>query len=229
MRLVTYCITFPEEVNVLPNMVMQAKKLGDVWLFDGGNNSTLCQNRYVEDDDAVRRFALAHNCRYTYLEWPGHPGEQRNAALEIMGDEYDWIIMNDSDELWTDQAVEGIPAFLESTNTTNALVKWLQLTVDEDHYWKKHFTHIVHARIHRPGAVRWTEGHWHEHQEFFGARTSTDFVLLHTKHLFVNRMKRMFGHGLEGWGDMDVTPLPPDRFGLTWPGLRYPDEDRVRS
>jgi len=244
MKIVTYCITFPDEADILPNMIAQASKLGDVWLFDGGRVGSHCQNnkrapsgimitddglQYAPEDieipdDAIQKI---EGCRYTSLPWPGSPGKQRNAALDIMGNEYDWIIQNDSDEVWTDQAVEMIPKLLGevSHNITNILVKMLHLVKDEDHYWRRHYRHLVHARIHRPGSARWVEG-WHEHQNYTGQRMSTDMVLLHTKHLFVNRLQRFYGKGLEMWGDLDYTPLPPGRFGLTWPDMVYPREDR---
>jgi hypothetical protein len=72
--------------------------------------------------------------------------------------------------------------------------------------------------------VKWGET-WHEHQFFEGRRIDVDLTLIHTEMLFIDRLKRIKGHGLEGWGkELDQTPLPPERFGLSWPKLDYPKE-----
>lgn len=252
VKILTYCITFADEVDILPNMVNQAKKLGDVWLFDGGRAGAHCQGSAlkwpgtpVDDtgqqflpkgfdipDNAIKKYADATGCHYTRLQWPGNPGTQRNRALALIYSvkvPWDWIIQNDSDELWTDQAVEAIPQYLESlpTGVTNVLVRMIHLVVDEKHYWKKNHTHLVHGRITRPNTIIFEEG-WHEHQNYSGQRVASDLTLLHTKHLFTKRLMRYYGKGLEMWADMDITPLPQGAFGLTWPTLVYPIEDQIK-
>jgi len=228
MKIATYCITFPEEYDVLPNMVRQAQKLGDVWVIDGGPSGHLCHHPRQELDPwKIQRMSETMGFIYTRNPWPGNPGAQRNKALETMEPyNYDWIIQNDSDELWTDQAVEQIPQFLASldSDVTNVLVKVLPLVVDEDHYSMGYATYLTHGRIHRPGTVRWGET-WHEHQFYTGKRVRSDFWLLHTNWLFLNRLRRLKGHGLEGWNNVGYEPLPPGKFGLTWPKLDYPDDD----
>lgn len=228
MKIATYCITFPEEIDILPNMIGQAKKLGDVWLIDGGPTGHLCHHPRPDTDPwGVLRLSEDMGCIYARNEWPGTPGAQRNHALKVMEPYgYDWIIQNDSDELWPDQSVELIPGYLDAlpSNVTNIQVKVLPLVEDEDHYSKTYAHHLTHARINTPGAVRWGET-WHEHQFFEGERRQSGLWLLHTNWLFTERLRRIKGHGLERWGNVDKTPLPPDRFELTWPKLQYPPED----
>lgn len=226
MKLVTYCITFPEEYDILPNMIGQAKRLGDVLLVDGGPDGHLCHHpKAGVDPEVIRILAEEYGCLYERIDWPGNPGTQRNSALELL-DGYDWIVQNDSDELWPDQSVEQLLELLPNVDggVTNIQVKLLSLVGDESHYCRQFSNHLVHSRIHRPGAVSWSET-WHEHQFFTGRRLMTDIWLIHTELLFEDRLLRIKGHGIrEGWGDVDRTPLPPDRFGLTWPDLSYPEE-----
>ena len=228
MKIATYCITFCEEWDILPNMVNQAMKLGDVWLIDGGPTGNLCHHPTPDiDPDIIYRMSLELGVRYLRSPWPGNPGRQRNNALLAMEPyRYDWIIQNDSDELWPDQSIQQIPGYLAGLDAgmTNVLVKVLPLISDEDHYCRGSAHHLVHARIHRPGSVSWGET-WHEHQFFSGERVRSNIWLLHTNWLFENRLRRIKGHGLEGWKGLDHTPLPPDRFGLTWPDLLYPEDD----
>ena len=229
MRIATYCITFPEEYDILPNMIGQAAKLGDVWLIDGGPDGHLCHHpKKGLNQWAIQRMSETGNFIYTRILWPGNPGTQRNSALAAMEPyNYDWIIHNDSDELWTDQAIEQIPSYLAGLkpSITNVLVWLLPLIGNEDHYCRRFATHLVHGRIHRPGTVKWGET-WHEHQFFEGERVRSELALIHTELLFEDRLRRIKGHGLEGWGfPLDQTPLPPDKFGLTWPELQYPEEE----
>lgn len=234
MRIATYCITFPEEHDVIMNMVRQAKRLGDVWVVDGGPDGHLCHNPTPDLDPWVlQRMGEVEGFIYTRLSWPGNPGTQRNDALRIMEPHnYDWIIQNDSDEFWPDQMVEQIPEYLESQqeSVTNIKVKVLPLVGDEGHYSPNYAHHLSHARIHRPGAVSWSET-WHEHQFFEGGRIDSDLWLVHTNWLFLERLKRIKGHGLEGWdhNPVQIEALPSDRFGLTWPELDYPYVDRFCS
>lgn len=226
MKILTCCITFPEEWDILPNMILQAKKLGDVWLFDGGriNAHFLAHNVSINVSEyVIRDMAERFDCMYSFMPWPGQPGTQRNRALELVDGGYDWIVQMDSDELWSDQAAEQLHQYLGDLKpvVSNVAVKMLHLVEDERHYWHKNFTHLVHGRIFRPGTVKYSES-WHEHQTFSGQRVQSDLVMLHTKHLFVDRLIRFYGRGLDMWPDMDCTPLPPDRFGLTWPELKYP-------
>ena len=228
MRIATYCITFCEEYDILPNMVNQAKRLGDVWIIDGGPTGNLCHHRRDDLDPWILcGMAESLGAKYLSMPWPGNPGRQRNKALAAMEPyTYDWIIQNDSDELWPDQSIEQIPAYLAELDAvvTNVLVKVLPLIGDEDHYCRSYAHHLTHGRIHRPGCVSWGET-WHEHQFLNGQRVRSELWLLHTNWLFENRLRRIKGHGLEGWGGLDHTPLPPDRFGLTWPDLLYPEDD----
>ncbi|NIQ88689.1 MAG: glycosyltransferase family 2 protein [Deltaproteobacteria bacterium] len=226
MRIATYCITFPEEYDIIMNMANQAKKLGDVWIIDGGPAGHLCHHpKKGLDEWVLRGMADTHGLTYTRIPWPGNPGAQRNNALEaMMPYGYDWIIQNDSDELWPDQSVERIPEYLESLphDVTNARVKILPLIGDEDHYCKRYAHYLTHSRIHRPGYVQWGAT-WHEHMFYEGKRVDSGLWLLHTNWLFEDRLRRIKGHGLEGWSGLDHTPLPDDRFGLTWPELRQPE------
>jgi len=226
MRIATYCITFLEEYDIIMNMVNQAKKLGDVWVIDGGPDGHLCHHpKEGLDPWVIQRMSETEGFIYTRIPWPGNPGAQRNNALATMEPYgYDWIIQNDSDELWPDQSIEQIQELLATVpgKVTNVQVKVLPLIGDEDHYCKRYAHHLAHARIHRPNAVRWGET-WHEHQFFEGERLRSDIWLLHTNWLFEERLHRIKGHGLEGWSGLDHTPLPNYRFGLTWPKLEYPD------
>jgi hypothetical protein len=106
-------------------------------------------------------------------------------------------------------------------------VRVLPFVGDEQHYSKNWATYLTHGRIHRAGTVWWGET-WHEHQFFRGTQFKSELWLLHTNWLFTNRLKRIKGHGLEGWNNVDKTPIPDD-IGLTWPQLIYPDEDRIRG
>ena len=229
MRIATYCITFPEEHDIVMNMVRQARKLGDVWIVDGGPDGHLCHNPRTDIDPWIlQRMAEEHGFIYTRIPWPGNPGAQRNNALRMMEPYgYDWIIQNDSDELWPDQSIAAIPGYLESLDPiqSNVIVKVFPLVGDEQHYSKRYAHHLTHGRIHRGSTVQWGET-WHEHQFFKGERVKSDLWLVHTNWLFLERLKRIKGHGLERWGDVDRTPIP-NSFGLTWPTLDYPDGDRL--
>ena len=232
MNIATYCITFPEEYDILPNMVRQARELGDVWLVDGGPKGHLCHHPRADLDPwAIKKIAEEYDCKYTQFEWPGNPGAQRNRALAAMEPfNYDWIIQNDSDELWPNESIDKLIALLNDLkcgepNVTNIKVKVLPLIGDEDHYCRKYAHHLTHARIHRPGVANWGET-WHEHLFVFGDSYKSDIWLLHTNWLFEDRLRRIKGHGLEGWSGLDHTPFPADRFGLTWPELRYPEGER---
>ena len=225
MKIATYCITFPEEYEIIRNMIAQAKRLGDVFLFDGGVERSLCHRPTPDLDKlAIAKVASEMGCHYDFLPWPGNPGKQRNIALEMLSKyDYDWIIQNDSDELWTNEAVEAIPEYLASlpARVTNVLVNVLPLVEDEEHYAPNYAHYLVHGRIHRPGTVKWGET-WHEHQNYTGERVKSDLWLVHTNWLFLNRLRRIKGHGLEGWGSIEVADydLP-----YTWPELVYPWED----
>jgi hypothetical protein len=230
MRIATYCITFPEEYDILPNMINQAKRLGDVWVIDGGPSGHLCHHpREGLNPWILQRMSETMGFIYTRIPWPGNPGAQRNNALATMEPYgYDWIIQNDSDELWPDRSIELIPDYLKglSPDVTNVLVKVLPLIGDEGHYCRRYAHYLTHSRIHRPGTVSWGET-WHEHLFYTGKRANSDLWLIHTNWLWENRLRRIKGHGLEGWKGLDRTPLPPDRFGLTWPELCRPDDDGV--
>mgnify|MGYP000616125404 CR=1 FL=1 len=225
MKIATYCITFPEEYEIIRNMVGQAKRLGDVFLFDGGMEYSLCRHPTPDLDKlAIAKVAADTGCHYDFLPWPGNPGAQRNAALEALAAyDYDWIIHNDSDELWTNEAVEAIPDYLASLpdRVTNVQVKVLPLVEDEAHYAPGYAHHLVHGRIHRPGTVKWGET-WHEHQTYTGERVKSDLWLVHTNWLFLNRLRRIKGHGLEGWESIEVADYDLE---YTWPELVYPWDD----
>lgn len=232
MRIATYCIAFPEEYDIITNMVRQARKLGDVWVIDGGPTGHLCHHPRDINSHVLLRMSEEIGFIYTKHPWPGNPGEQRNWALEAMRPHnYDWIIQNDADEFWPDQEVERIPAYLESLppKVTNVLVNILPLVEDEHSYSRSYAHYLSHARIHRPGAVEWSKT-WHEHQFFEGERVKSDLWLVHTNWLFIGRLNRIKGHGLEGWTNPPVDKLPikmhPRDF--TWPQLDAPDDDKDR-
>lgn len=228
MKIATYCISFPEEYDILPNMVRQAKKLGDVWVIDGGPRGHLCHHPKKNLDPRIlEKMSESLGFRYIEIPWPGNPGKQRNSALDVVEVHgYDWIIQNDSDEFWPDQSIEQIQELLPTVqdHVTNVRVKWLSLIDDDQHYCKMYSRHITHGRIHRPETVKWGET-WHEHQTFKGTRINTDIRLVHTQFLFLDRLHRMRGHGLEGWANLDHSPLPPNLRGLTWPKLDYPENE----
>lgn len=232
----SYIMSHPDEAPVLADAITSLAYFSDkIYLVDGGlGGGTICyQPKHTKslfewlntDTDAMV------SAKYLWFLWNGvplvlfdhgfvSPADQRNWILEHMAqdsEQPDWIVWIDSDEVCSNEFILDIRPYLESldTNVTNICPKWLTLIGNEQHCYPEYSSWLAHARIHRPGSVKW-EGTWHENMVYTGYREQWDRYIVHTRMLFRVRLYLQRGHARlnEGvWSDVHTAPIPA---GVTW-------------
>lgn len=232
MRIKTYIMTYPDEVDVLLNPILSVREFSDeIWVVDGGPEGHLCYEPR-ENLQPLKQFCEEWKVRYLKMTWPGRPGTQRNRIMSaIGGGRKDWIVQIDSDECFDPMWSQQMRRFLEEADTdgyTNVCPYMYALYPNEQHYLTHEaFSGLMHhSRMYKTGTIRWTES-WHEHQDYQGPRLEAPEVSkFHLRVLFEKRLRRQRGHGVEGWDvSTDVEELP---YGVQTPEILWPDEELMR-
>lgn len=245
MRIYSYTMSCPDDADVLPSCLNSLAKFVDrIYLVDTTNEFSMIRNvrnsgnllqhiimrpefydlGYFDDGwrvdewNGVELYTVTHN--FT------NPGEVRNWTLIHMGQDCDWIVTLDADEVASNEMIEGLRPFLYSLpkEVTNVVQMWCNLVVDQKHMAQgSHSTWLSHARVHRPNTAKWTE-QWHESMIYTGYRVQFPSRIIHTRMLFRVRLLLQRGHEkiTEGaWADAFPVEVPSNcTFELEW----LPDE-----
>jgi len=241
----SYIISQPDEVQVLPDALTSLAYFSDkIYLVDGGLGSgTICYHPrhtvplggwLLDRRNMITKYHrtgeyLGGSWNDVWLKLFEHPfvspADQRNWILERMSQDQeqpDWIVWIDSDEVCSLEFANDIRAYLEGlpSDVTNVCPKWLTLVGDEQHCYPEYSDWLAHARIHRPGVVKW-EGAWHENMAYTGFRKQWDRHIVHDRMLFRSRLYLQRGHAFlnEGvWSGVHAKPIPEGvTWKLTWP------------
>lgn len=159
------------------------------------------------------------------------PAHQRNFILGEMAKELeqpDWIAWIDSDEVCSNEFINGVRPYLASlpSDVVGICPKWLTLSPDEKHCVRHMSDWLAHPRIHKPNSA-YFQGSWHEHMVIDRSKCRQwDVRVIHTRALFMNRLKVQRGHdGVATgqtplWADAVIVDIPE---GVTWATLHYPE------
>ena len=251
MKIFSYCISFPDDADVLADALNSMSPFCDrIFLLDGGFEGALChhprftdplrewiETRREYDYDPLEIYGALES--YTWNEVPitiwehpfRDPAHARNYILDRMAQEPeqpDWIYWHDADEIASWELIRGIRPKLESLSddVVGVYVKWLTLVQDEQHCVQHMSDWLAHPRIHRPLSAHF-QGNWHEHMVIDRNKcVRWDVRVIHTRALYRNRLKIQRGHDSIARGQ---TPLWADAKmvdipnGVTWPKLFWPN------
>ena len=175
MKVYSYTIACPDDGDVLPNCLNSLSKFVDrIYLVDTGNETSMI--RYIRNRGNVLQRIIMRpefvdlgyfDGIWRVDEWNGvelytsnhdftNPGEVRNWTLAHMGQDCDWVVALDADEIASNEMINGLRPFLESLKPedTNVVQPLCNLVVDPDHMAQGHHsTWLSHARVHRPSVV----------------------------------------------------------------------------
>lgn len=246
MKIWSYIIAAPDDVDVLPDAISSLACFSDrIYVIDGGNRSLIHHPRYVfplrESLTCAPRFLGENTGRYGKV-WDGvhlilieHPlvsyGPQRNWTLEMLKnepDQCDWLVWIDADEVCSWQLINGIRSYLAAlpNDCEGITVKWLNLVQDEQHYANSDW--LAHPRIVKIGNHSWS-GSVHEHMLINRDKLERwDVRIIHTRALFRRRLlvqrshPKLIGSPDPFWGSATMGEVYG---GISWPKLHYPEKE----
>jgi len=250
MRIFGYCITFVDDVDVLPNCLSSLARIpvDKIVVVDGGLDHAMMHHQ--RNFKPIQEWILSRdecetigcNGMISEYRWGGvplvilentmvSPGGQRNYALnwiDSQSDRPDWVVALDADEVESSEAESGMRDYLESLSedTTNVVQPLLNLLQDEEHYaMGPHSSWLSHSRLHRTGSVSYSN-QWHEHQNYVGNRARWDARIIHTRMLFRRRLwiQRNAHTIRSAWKDVEIGPIPD---GIDWYPFEWPAGERV--